>query len=119
MNINKRAAAAQCSATCEAGQKLSKMQYELSKPVSWQHVVASALCHMLHPTALQSCMLVPTHAHVCCCCCCLSLPRQLLSGLFTRDAAVRQLVGGAVAPATIMLGLAWNNALEGCLLGEQ
>ncbi|WIA21753.1 hypothetical protein OEZ85_000915 [Tetradesmus obliquus] len=43
--------------------------------------------------------------------------RQLLSGLFTGDAAVRQLVGGAVAPATIMLGLAWNNALEGCLLG--
>lgn len=43
--------------------------------------------------------------------------RQLLCGLFTGDAAVRQLVGGAVAPATIMLGLAWNNALEGCLLG--
>jgi hypothetical protein len=44
--------------------------------------------------------------------------RHLLSGLFTRDAAVRQLVGGAVLPATVMLGLAWNNALEGCLLGE-
>jgi hypothetical protein len=62
---------------------------------------------------------VPAAAHVLTCVVPASAAcRQLLSGLFTADAAVRQLVGGAVLPATVMLGLAWNNALEGCLLGE-
>jgi hypothetical protein len=73
-------------------------------------------------SAAAQCGQCPHHA----CCALLSgrlltpaaAARHLLSGLFTADAAVRQLVGGAVLPATVMLSLAWNNALEGCLLGE-
>lgn len=42
---------------------------------------------------------------------------DLLSSAFTHDVPVRTLVGGAALPATVMLSLGWNNALEGCLLG--
>eukprot|EP00775_Hariotina_reticulata_P006234 gene6234-6471_t len=41
---------------------------------------------------------------------------HFLTSLFTQDVVVKAAVSSAALPATIMLGLAWNNALEGCLL---
>lgn len=41
-----------------------------------------------------------------------------LSRIFVSDKEVLALVGSAAVPATLMLGISWNNALEGCLLGE-
>ena len=43
--------------------------------------------------------------------------QERLSHLFVKEADVLQLVGSAAVPATLMLSIAWNNALEGCLLG--
>lgn len=45
--------------------------------------------------------------------------RAHLPRVFTRDAAILALVRSADIPAAIMMALAWNNCLEGCLLGER
>ena len=42
--------------------------------------------------------------------------RARLPRAFTRDAEILRLVARAEAPAALMMALAWNNALEGCLL---
>lgn len=44
--------------------------------------------------------------------------RRQLPRFFTHDQGVLTIVHSAVLPAALMLGLSWNNALEGCLLGE-
>eukprot|EP00877_Chromochloris_zofingiensis_P010786 jgi/Chrzof1/5961/Cz16g21310.t1 len=43
--------------------------------------------------------------------------RRQLPRFFTHDQGVLTIVHSAVLPAALMLGLSWNNALEGCLLG--
>lgn len=60
------------------------------------------------------------------CCAVLCLPaslapcplsnRHTLQTIFSKDEAVQQLVLSAALPAAVMLGLGWNNSLEGCLL---
>jgi Na+-driven multidrug efflux pump len=44
--------------------------------------------------------------------------RHRLPRVFTKDARVLALVRSAEAPAGLMMAMAWNNCLEGCLLGE-
>jgi Na+-driven multidrug efflux pump len=44
--------------------------------------------------------------------------RSALPRIFTRDPQVLALVRSAEAPAALMMAIAWNNCLEGCLLGE-
>lgn len=53
-----------------------------------------------------------------CCCCVAPTPthRHTLPAIFTKDEQVQELVLSAALPAAVMLGLGWNNALEGCLL---
>lgn len=45
--------------------------------------------------------------------------RDTLPTIFSSDEAVQQLVLSAALPAAVMLGLGWNNALEGCLLAAE
>lgn len=47
---------------------------------------------------------------------CAVLYRNTLPTIFSKDEAVQELVLSAALPAAVMLGLGWNNALEGCLL---
>ncbi len=49
---------------------------------------------------------------------CTFVMHERLSSMFVSDRGVLEVVGSAVLPATVMLSLSWNNAVEGCLLGE-
>lgn len=60
------------------------------------------------PTCFVLCALLDCVPHAPC--------RHTLPTIFTQDPEVQRLVVTAVLPAAIMLGLGWNNALEGCLL---